>query len=419
MTIRTRPPSDEEKRDARKRAGLAEAPPAWGEAAAASPAMDAEREPDRTEPDAEGFDKARHEALASARGQHEHFATLLWVNDRCQLAGMHPLDAWHLENQRLYYESGKPVQVERIGLRGAKSSTKCRALVNDALFQVRDLDPGTIGVIPIMSADRTEATDRFHTIRKVLGACGVKRVTKKGDEVLEDVGDYRAGGVGSTYEATTLPSGGGVIATQDSQGHRIEFRIYPARITGAVGYTAVAGLCDEVDLWPVDLGVSNEEVAQRSDGGRANPADVVLDRLLERFTTTLATAHLYIVSASYRGEDSAHARLMKRGDDEVQRVARLGVLGAQRDEEQRRRLAWAIGSNDPRLLAPGDSMGVNIPAWATNPDKASIEDCYRISRKRLGPMFGRYGGRPDEAVDGRHPNSLAGACFERVDAGWP
>jgi hypothetical protein len=319
-----------------------------------------------------------------------HIATLLWIDARCQAAGMHALDPWHVENQRAYYESGKPVDVEGIGLRGAKSVTKCRALVNDAIFQRRDIDPGTVGVIPIMSADRTEATDRFYTLRKILGACGVRSTRE------EDAGDYRGLGINTEFTPSTLPSGGGVIKTVDSQGHPIEFRVYPARINGAVGYTAIAGLCDEVDLWPVDLGVSTEDVAQRKALGRANPADVVLDRLLERFTTTLASAHLYIVSATYRGRDSAHVRKLQEGDTPIQRVARLGVLGAQRDEEARRRLAASICSDDPRLLAPADPMSTEIPAWVTNP-AAPIESCYALSRGRLGAMFGRYGARPDEA----------------------
>lgn len=329
---------------------------------------------------------ARYEAAAIEPG---HIGTLLWIDARCQKAGMHALDPWHVDDMRLYYASKKPVQAERIGLRGAKSVTKCRALVNDALFETRNIDQSVVGVIPVMSADRTEATDRFHTIRAVLLACGVAS-TKK-----DDAPPF-PGGLMSEFTSSTLPSGGGVIKTVDSQGHVIEFRIYPARITGAIGYTAVAGLCDEVDLWPVDLGVSVEDVASRSAKGRANPADVVLDRLLERFTTTLASAHLYIVSASYRGQDSAHARKIAEGDTTIQRVARLGAIGAERDKAARRRLAEAIGSTDPRLFAPADPMSTDIPAWVSNP-AAPIEACYALSRNRIGPMFGRYGGRPDEA----------------------
>lgn len=339
--------------------------------------------------------KARREAAAIEPG---HTGTLLWIDARCQAAGMHALDIWWVDTLRAFYRSGRLVLAARIGLRGGKSVSVCRALVNDALFMLRDLDPGTVGVIPVMSADRTEATDRFFTILAILRACGVSS-TKKGEEE-----DSSPGGIGSTYTSTTLPSGGGVIKTVDSQGHAVEFRIYPARITGAVGYTAVAGFCDEVDLWPVDLGVSADDVAQRSDKGRANPGDVVLARLLERFTTTRATAHLYIVSASYRGEDSAHARKIATGvkngeSDRVMWVARLGVIGAARDDAARSRLSTLIASDDPRLLSSADPLSPNVAAWVTSP-VAKIEDCYDLSGQHLGAMFGRYGGRPDDASGG-------------------
>ena len=54
-----------------------------------------------------------------------------------------------------------------------------------------------------------------------------------------------------------------------------------------------------------------------------------------------------------------------------------------------------------------------MPAWVTSP-AAPIEDCYVLSRERLGPMFGRYGGRPDEAEGGKGP--LAGV--EIVTQEW-
>lgn len=344
---------------------------------------------------------ARREAEAIEPG---HAGTLLWIDARCQASGMHALDLWWVDELRRFYRSGRLVLVVRAGLRGAKSVSICRALVNDALFTMRGLDKGVVGVIPIMSADRTEATDRFHTIRAILDACGVQS-TKK------DAEDAAPGGLGTTYTSTTLPSGGGVIQTVDCQGHAVEFRIYPARITGAIGYTGVAGFCDEVDLWPTDLGVSVDDVAARSAQGKANPADVVLDRLLERFTTTLTSAHLYIVSASYKGEDSAHARRVAKGDRPIQMVARLGTLGVARDESARRRLAESTGSDDPRLLTPADPTSCNIPAWVTNP-AAPIESCYMLSQERIGPMLGRYGGCPDEA-EGRVVGPLAGVVFQR------
>jgi hypothetical protein len=345
--------------------------------------------------------RVREEARAVEPG---HSGTLLWIDARCQKAGMHPLDLWWVEKFREFYASGKMIFGARVGLRGAKSVSVCRALVNDALFTVRDLDPGTIGVIPIMSSDRTEATDRFHTIKKILRACGIGPEKAKDDD---GAGDVIGGGLGSTYRSTTLPSGGGVIIVCDSQGHEIQFRIYPARITGAIGYTAVAGFLDEVDTWLVDaLGVSTEDVAEAaavSAKGRANPGDVVIDRVRERFTTTRATAHLYIVSASYKGIDSAHWRVIDDGDTPIQYVARLGAMGAARDDVARRGLALSIGSEDPRLTTPADPATPNVGAWATNPSKAAISDCYEISKQRIGPMLGRYGGRPDEATGARGP----------------
>lgn len=428
MTIRTAPATPEaiaaaraklnpdaprRKAPAKAAARPVETPVAWGPVVEASAAREVEeREPTDDAPNGEGFAKARHEAAAMAPG---HVGTLLWVDARCQIAGMHALDEWWLETFRRFYESGKLVLVARVGLRGAKSVSICRALVNDALFAPCNIDKGTKGVIPVMSADRTEATDRFHTIRKILSACGVKQ-KKRGDEVEGDA-DYRAGGVGGEFTSTTLPSGGGAISLTDEQGRAVEFRIYPARLTGVVGHTDKAGLGDELDLWPVDLGVSPDEVAQRSVGGRANPADVVLDRWLERFTTTRDTAHLYLVSASYFGPDTAHARKVAEGDTAVQMVARLGEIGALRDEESRRRLAAKIGSTDPRLLAPADPMSMDVPCWATSP-VATIETCYDLSRSRLGPMFGRYGGRPDEAGEGAHPESMAGVKFKREAVTW-
>lgn len=341
----------------------------------------------------DAFARARWEARRVYGDANGHASTLRWIDARCQLAGMHALDQWWLYTLGDFYSTGKLVFAADVGLRGAKSVSVCRSLVNDALFAVRSLDPGTIGVIPIMSSDRTEATDRFHTIRKILRACGVAP-KKKGED--DGDGEIVDGGLDVTYASRTLPSGGGVIETQDSQGHHIEFRIYPARINGAVGYTGIAGFCDEVDLWPVDLGVDANDVAILSTGGKANPADVVLDRLLERFTTTIASAHLYIVSASYRGHESAHARKIRDGDTEIQYVARLGALGADRDAMQRARLAAAFGLDDARLLGASDPRSPYVPAWVSSP-AAPIETCYALSRSRLGPMFGRYGGRPDDA----------------------
>ena len=343
----------------------------WAEAAAVTTST----EPPRMRPvhdPADRWGTVRVEAKALASGP---LGTLMWIDARCQLIDMHPLDAWWIETFASFYASGKMVLTGRVGLRGAKSVSIPRALVNDALFAERSLDPGTVGVIPIMSTDRTEATDRFVTIRKILRACGFSPA--KPDD-LE--GMIPGGGLAGEYTATTLPSGGGVIRTTDSQGHAIEFRIYPAKRTGAVGYTGIGGFCDEVDLWVDDKG--------------ANPAEEVLDLLLNRFTTQ-PTARLYIFSASYHAT-SAHARKVAEGDTMIQHVARLGVLGAARDTAARRALAALIKSADPRLLEASNPASRDVGAWVCNPS-APIDRCYALSKERLGMLLARYGGRPSEA----------------------
>lgn len=314
-----------------------------------------------------GFDGARSAANMLGSG---HVGTLAWIDARCQLAGMHALDDWWIDAFAKFYESGKMVFGGRIGLRGGKSVSVCRALVNDALFTARKLDPSTVGVVPIMSANRTEATDRFVAIRAILAACGVR--DSKGD----DSEDAIPNGIGGTFTSSTLPSGGGVIRTRDSQRHAIEFRVYPAAQRSAIGFTAIGGFCDEVDLWH-----------DRDTG--ANPADRVLELLFQRFTTQ-PTARCYIVSATYN-RTSAHSRIIDAGDTALQHIARLGELGAVRDNIARHTLAGLAA--DLRIIEKADPQSPDVPAWVTSP-LSPIDRCLALSKGNLDAMFAHYGGRP-------------------------
>ncbi len=121
-------------------------------------------------------------------------------------------------------------------------------------------------------------------------------------------------------------------------------------------------------------------------------------------------AEFLIFSASY-SPDSAHKRAIddvietERGivrEDpprvltaDLAHLVRLGREGARRDEEARRALAARLGSTDPRLLAPGDPMSPDLPAWAYNPLLASIDTCHRIA-KSIPRMLALYGGRAAE-----------------------
>lgn len=330
---------------------------------------------------------------------------LKWIDRRGQMMrpALHAMEPLWLAAFGEYYASGKLIMLARKGLRAGGSSSACPALTRCAILGRRKLDAGTIGVIPIMSATRDEADGRFVTIRSYLRACGLTPPKKKNQD--EDEGDedgiryeVAPGGIEGTFRSRRSTSGGGVIAIQDRYDHRIQFRILPALVKHGVGYTGVAGFADESDLWPND------------PEHHVNPAEKILDRISERFTTTYDDAALtdpsvdpgaemLVFSASYNA-DSAFKRAidaaMKNGDrDALTHLMRLGEIGAKRDEEARRELAAGIGSQDPRLLAAGDSRSPDLPAWVFNPSE-SIAKCYAFSKDDLSRMLAKYGGRAEE-----------------------
>ena len=318
--------------------------------------------------------RLRIEFAACGPGQ---LGSLRWIDSRCQKAGLRGLDPWFDWHFGDFYKSGKRIDKMLGGLRLGKSSSVCPALVN-TLTKPRDVDAGTKLAIPIMSIRREEADDRFYTLCKILSACGV--APKKEDD---QTGLFIPGGFGGIYShARNALSGGGQIKVTDSQGHDIEIRCFPARISGSIGYTAPACFGDEIDAWPDDPEL------------HANPAEVIIDGLGER-TTTQPEAEIFLFSASYHGPTTYHARNIARGDTVADYCAHLGTLGAERDTAARHRLAALLKSDDPRLLAIADPLSRSIAAWVGNP-KAPIETCYGLAKEDIGRMLGRYGARADE-----------------------
>lgn len=341
-----------------------------------------------------------------------------WIDARGQMMrpALHPIEPLWIGAFAEYYDSRKLIMLARKGLRAGGSSSACPALTRCALFAERTLDAGTIGVVPIMSSTRDEADGRFVTIRSYLRAVGYvpqkkgKRGADEdfggGDEPDEDGITYQVprGGVAGVFQSKRSASGGGIIAIQDRHGHRIQFRILPALVKHGVGYTGAAGFADESDLWPND------------PEHHVNPAEKILDRISERFTTTYNEyalmddrldpgAEMLVFSASYNA-DSAHKRAVdaalraesERIPDPLTHLVRLGAEGARRDEDARRTLAVRIRSDDPRLLAPGDPLSPDLPAWAFNPNDADIAKCHAFSKGDISRMLAKYGGRAEENV---------------------
>lgn len=368
--------------------------------------------------------------MAEARKVHGpgRLGLLKWIDARGQMMrpALHAIDPVWMRSFEGYYASRKLIMLMRKGLRAGGSSSAGPVLTRCALFARRNLDAGTIGVIPIMSASRDEADGRFVTIRAVLRACGLTPPKKKtrgqddefGAEADDDGVTYVVppGGLEGTFVTKRSQSGGGIIAIQDRHGHRIQFRILPALVKHGIGYTGAAGLIDESDLWPND------------PEHHINPAEKIFEQIDKRFTTTHDDteedpgAELLILSASYNA-DSVHKRAIddvlrtERGDkpsgrdpimtSDIAYLARLGEEGARRDTESRRRLADLLGSDDPRLLAPADPLSPDLPTWAFNPSE-TIEKCYQFSKNNLSRMLALYGGRAAE-------NATAGAACSAGD----
>ena len=326
-----------------------------------------------------GFDAAMLEA---ERIQSGHIGHLAWLDQRCTKLGMHALSPWWGLTFSEFYASGKADLAGCVGLRGGKSDSVIRALVADALFIQRTLDPGTVGVVPIMSARKDDANDRLKALKLVLSASGMSP-ENEGDGV-----PALPNGVGGLYSvATNGTAGGGIVSTVDSQGHALEFRVLPAKKNAAIGYTALGGFCDELDQWSDNI-------------EHANPADSIIDLLRTR-TTTQPDAHLYFFSTSYN-RASAHSRMIAAGDTAIQHVVKLGKRGAEIDTESRRRLAKQIKSTDPRLLRESLPTSPFCPTWVAYP-AMTIEQCFARSKEDLNILLAWYGGRAEEAPGTRTP----------------
>lgn len=294
----------------------------------------------------------------------------LWV-DRMRVdsgSGLHAMDARWVQHFAAFYASGKFIDVGRFGVRAAKSDSVCTAIAGEVLLIQRSLAGSIVGVCPVMSANTSEAGDRFDTIKANLRACGFRDLS--GSKAAVDPFSFKSSGGGSQKL---------IVELLDSQDHPVEFRVYPANEAGAAGFTGIAGFGDELDLWGKSTG--------------ANPASKVLRVLRSRYTTQ-PEAKLHLMSATYE-RDSEHAAMIARGNTPGQYVARIGRDGSAKDYAERMRLAETLRSDDTILTAgPLDPECPDIPCWATNPI-TPIEEAYAKADGDLRTMFALFGGRLD------------------------
>jgi hypothetical protein len=199
-----------------------------------------------------------------------HFRSL----DRALTAkGFPEVSAWWMSAIERIYQSGRRSAVLRVGRRGGKSSTLSRVAVCEALYGGHVIPPGDIGVVAIVSVNKTEAAERIRLVKAILDALGVK---------------YRP--IDAGIELVDRP---------------IAFRVYAATVSGVSGFTSIVAFCDEVSKW------------RDADTG-SNPAREVLASL----RPTLAgqpNAKIFL-SSSPVGTDDAHARAFASGETDFQTV---------------------------------------------------------------------------------------------------
>lgn len=375
--------------------------------------------------------KKVREAAGNLAPDEPEWGWLLWLESRLASETANPWRPMPTLWARLYrdfWRSKKRQMVASVGRRGTKSSSNCRVALCESILRPRRPEPGTELAWPFMSCDMAEANGRFKTLKALLSAVGLRQVDRVSDL---DIGTF--------WPTQPNQYGRSKIALLDADDHPIEFRIMPGTVDGASGYTAIGATVDELDLW-------------HDKATSSNPALVVLE-MLRPTLKGQRDAHIYAFSAPF-GERGPHTTLVRKGDNDLQHVSRLGADGAAADEEARRALASLFAERartaasseeraqytryaaDERLLEKASAAATAIPSWAANPTDengdgpdpgGAIRECYSLAagaaaNDSLDPLLellARYGARPYAAGGHRlFDQVVLDAAVKRV-AAWP
>lgn len=367
VTIRARPPSDEERRGARKRAVLAEAPPAWGEAAAASAAREAEeRAAEKPSPQQDRRARILAESAALGAGPYGRF---LWLDARCVERGLTPTSRWWALAIREFFESGKRWWFLEVGRGGSKSTTLERLADSLAMLEERSVPPGQRWEYLFVSVGVDDANRRIR---------GLQAVNEHGFGLGEgaDVPEWLRQRI--TYSPR------GAIDLLDISGNEIRM----SSVAGTIG--AVSG--------PNSIGIIIDEAAKLKDKAvNANPLREIIASVTATFR---ARPHIYaIVCSSAWSTGGAHYEAIHgagEGDNEVRHVARIGqpflaealegleavAVWEERGDVQRapnHDAARAIRAHARTLTA----RSPNVPTWVALPEMYGATPTDRAIRLRI------------------------------------
>lgn len=346
---------------------------------------------------------ARAEAAVLAGDDPPEAGWCRWIEQRLIDAGELGFSPWWRHVLLDFWRSGKTAFACAAGFRAAKStSVISMAEVPAALFRERAPFAGAELVLPIMSADVTEANGRLFTVASCLRSIGLreartKKTSRDGEVTRIGPGEFflREGGQGR-----------GGCEFLDVGSNRVEIRVQPASLSGASGYTGIDVMADEIDVW-------DSKIATR-----------ILETLMARLKGQEGTK-AYLISKPF---DGALTQTVERGDMPGTYIARVGVDGVAADEAGRRAVREQIIAqgdratrsfvNDARWTEKGDADSPYVPSWVAlplgpdgtySPEVAALE-CWRLSSTGVGledgeflldGFFRAYGARPTGAMGSR------------------
>lgn len=243
-------------------------------------------------------------------------------------AGFPATSGWWRAKIERFFRSGRRRWVLRVGRRGGKSSTLARLAVAWVLWGAWAIPPGDVGVVPIVSVDRTEAAGRIRTIQAILEAIGID-YGLRGQEI--DVPERRA-----------------------------MFRVTTCNLTATVGFTSIMLWADEMAKW-------------QSGDDHANPAKQVMASLRPT-KITVPNAFEVDVSAPW-GMDDYHAELFAEGDTDHQIVDHAATWEAHPELTEELTHAEEPDLNEwsrayaaiPSTVVTGDWFGVGLDMALSQP----------------------------------------------------
>jgi hypothetical protein len=346
--------------------------------------------------------EARERAKVLAKDDPIEWGRYLVVDEALQDAGEPPISEFWAASYLDFWRSGKTTMCAGKGQRGQGSTTCLRAaLIPEVLVGDYKMASVSQPVIPIVSCDDNEASNRITDIKNFLKKLSLTELPKR-PKSAEKIG------VGPLQ---FVELGTSDIHLLDCDGNPTKFSVTTRSVGGVSGFTGRSALCDEVDLWDARAKIAGDKPV----------AESVIQILTGRGFGE-ASARMYMLSRLFDPEGPLSTRIAS-GNNEERYIVVQGELGAARDVRAR---AWLkrhceelamlerdqgnarhareneMHAEDPRLVEPGNPDSGELPTWvcaAGDPEKIMAE-CWRraVAASKTGDnvldeLFGPYGSR--------------------------